>query len=199
MDSYKNFAYTTVATPPIDISDTSLSIQSGTASLFPTPPYNLTVWKPDELPLINTAEIVRVTNAVSDNLTIVRAQEGTTAKSIQTGWKVAQTVTVKTLADIKTYIDGKPFMTPSGSTGQVLAKNSNTNYDTVWIDPPSTTNGYTLQNTDKTSTYVYVGYSHTDGRWYIYRRIIASNTRQYATGASSYATNWTNRGSQTYV
>ena len=199
MDSYKNFAYTTVATPPIDISDTSLSIQSGTASLFPTPPYNLTVWKPDELPLINTAEIVRVTNAVSDNLTIVRAQEGTTAKSIQTGWKVAQTVTVKTLADIKTYIDGKPFMTPSGSTGQVLAKNSNTNYDTVWIDPPSTTNGYTLQNTDKTSTYVYVGYSHTDGRWYIYRRTIASNTRLYATGATDYATNWTNRGSQTYV
>ncbi len=54
-------------------------------------------------------------------------------------------------------------------------------------------------DTEKTGTYVYVSYTETGGAWYIYRRIIASNTRQYATGATDYATNWTNRGSQTYV
>jgi len=58
---------------------------------------------------------------------------------------------------------------------------------------------YSYQDYEKTDTYIYVGYTEAGGAWYIYRRIIASNTRQYATGATDYATNWTNRGSQTYV
>ena len=57
-----------------------------------------------------------------------------------------------------------------------------------------------FQNEELTATYAYVGYENSiDGSWYIYRRTRATNLRQYATGASSYATNWTNRGSLTYV
>ena len=57
-----------------------------------------------------------------------------------------------------------------------------------------------LQNEDRTDTYAYVGYENSnDGSWYIYRRTRATNLRQYATGLSSYSTNWTNRGSLTYV
>lgn len=57
-----------------------------------------------------------------------------------------------------------------------------------------------LQNEDRTDTYAYVGYENSnDGSWYIYRRTRATNLRQYATGASDYATNWTNRGSLSYV
>lgn len=59
-----------------------------------------------------------------------------------------------------------------------------------------TANGYEYQNYEKTSTYVYVGYEHADGRWYNYRRTIADNTRQYASGSSGY--NWSNRASETY-
>lgn len=86
-----------------------------------------------------------------------------------------------------------------GTTGQVLTKDSNTDYDFSWTTPTSGSTGYTQQDYEKTGTYVYVSYTETGGAWYIYRRIIASNTRQYATGATDYATNWTNRGSQTYV
>ncbi len=60
----------------------------------------------------------------------------------------------------------------------------------------SSVNGYEYQNYEKTSTYVYVGYEHADGKWYIYRRTIADNTRQYASGSSGY--NWSNRASETY-
>lgn len=59
--------------------------------------------------------------------------------------------------------------------------------------------GYSLQNEDRDASYAYVGYKKTAGDWYIYRRTRATNLRQYATGVSSYSTNWTNRGSLTYV
>lgn len=60
-------------------------------------------------------------------------------------------------------------------------------------------NGYQQQDYEKTGTYVYVGYKHTDNRWYIYRRTVASNLRQYASGAASYATNWTGRAGLVYA
>lgn len=58
--------------------------------------------------------------------------------------------------------------------------------------------GYTWQDYEKTGTYVYVGYEETGGAWYIYRRTIATNAREYATGASGYAAAWTNRAAETY-
>lgn len=57
---------------------------------------------------------------------------------------------------------------------------------------------YEFQDYGKTSTYVYVGYKASNGAWYIYRRTISGNTRQYAEGTSDYATNWTNRESLSY-
>jgi hypothetical protein len=58
------------------------------------------------------------------------------------------------------------------------------------------TTGYTYQDYENTGTYVYVGYEHTDGAWYIYRRTIATNAREYASGTSAYT--WANRASETY-
>lgn len=58
---------------------------------------------------------------------------------------------------------------------------------------------YFLQDQETTSTYAYVGYESADNDWYIYRRTRATNARQYATGASSYSTNWTSRSSLTYI
>lgn len=51
---------------------------------------------------------------------------------------------------------------------------------------------------DRTGTYVYIGYEHTDGRWYIYRRTLSDHTKLYASGSSDYATNWTGRAGLTY-
>lgn len=57
---------------------------------------------------------------------------------------------------------------------------------------------YLYQDYEKTVTYVYVGYEASSSEWFIYRRTISSNTREYATGSSDYATHWTNRASETY-
>ena len=89
-----------------------------------------------------------------------------------------------------------------GTTGQVLTKDTNSDYDFSWQDSSggSSNTNERLQNEDRDATYAYVGYENaSDSSWYIYRRTRATNVREYATGASSYATNWTNRGSLTYV
>ena len=87
-----------------------------------------------------------------------------------------------------------------GTTGQILTKNSSTDYDTSWQNPPQTVTNDQLKNEDRTDTYTYVGYENSiDNSWYIYRRTRATNTRQYATGLSSYATNWIGRVGLIYV
>ena len=58
---------------------------------------------------------------------------------------------------------------------------------------------YSQQNYEKTGTYVYVGYEETGGAWYIYRRTIATNAREYASGATDYSTNWAGRAGLTYA
>jgi hypothetical protein len=61
----------------------------------------------------------------------------------------------------------------------------------------SGSSGYEWQDYEKTGTYVYVGYEQTGGAWYIYRRTIATNAREYATGGSGY--DWSSRGALSYA
>lgn len=58
---------------------------------------------------------------------------------------------------------------------------------------------YLFQNQEYTSTFVYVGYEAVEGDWYIYRRNRATNVRQYAFGATDYATAWSTRASLVYT
>jgi hypothetical protein len=105
MDALKNFSYGTVQTAPTPAaSGTSLVLNSGEGSNFPTVPFNAWVWPPSVQPLMSNAEIVRVTNISTDTLTITRAQEGTSAKSIAVGWQVAAGLTKKYLDDIESRI-----------------------------------------------------------------------------------------------
>lgn len=99
-DAHANFAYSTVATAPSPAtSGTSLTVASGDGALFPAAPFNATVWPAGSQPSSSNAEIVRVTAVSTDTLTITRAQEGTSARSIGTGDQIAATITAKTLTD----------------------------------------------------------------------------------------------------
>jgi len=87
----------------------------------------------------------------------------------------------------------------AGWNGSTQVPTKNAIYDKIEALGPSVTNDQ-LQNQELTATYAYVGYENTsDNSWYIYRRTRATNLREYATGLSSYATNWTNRGSLSYA
>ena len=101
-DAHANLAYSLVATAPSPASSgTALVVTAGQGALFPTPPFNCTVWATGVSPLTTNAEIIRVTGISTDTLTIVRAQEGTSARSIVIGDQIANTITVKSLTDIE--------------------------------------------------------------------------------------------------
>lgn len=127
-DNYKNFAYSTVASAPSPATTgTSLDVASGEGTLFPAVPFNATVWPAGTQPLPTNAEIVRVTNISTDTLTIIREQEGTTARSITNGDQIAASVTAKTFTDVEDSYLGSwtPFYLGSAMSGlQTLARSS---------------------------------------------------------------------------
>ena len=101
-DPHLNFAASIVATAPSPAtSGTSLVVTAGQGALFPTPPFNATVWPSGAQPTTTNAEIVRVTGISTDTLTIVRAQEGSSARAIVVGDQIANTITSKVLTDIE--------------------------------------------------------------------------------------------------
>src|SRR5689334_15493487 len=105
-DAHQNLAVANVLTAPSPAaSGTSLVVGSGQGARFSATPFNATVWPSGVLPDPTNAEIVRVTAIVSDTLTIVRAQEGTSARTILAGDLIAETITAKTLTDIETAVD----------------------------------------------------------------------------------------------
>jgi hypothetical protein len=104
-DSHANFAQSSVSIPPSPgISGTTLTVLPTDGSKFPAAPFNATLWPNGSIPNDDTSEIVRVTNVAGDVFTIVRAQEGTSAQSIDTTYAIAATATVKTLTDIESQV-----------------------------------------------------------------------------------------------
>jgi hypothetical protein len=103
-DAHKNLAIATVTTAT-GAAGTTLGVGAGEGARFPAVPFNATVWPFDMAPDPTTAEVVRVTARTTDTLTIVRAQEGTTARAIVVGDLVAATITAKSLTDIESGVN----------------------------------------------------------------------------------------------
>lgn len=101
-DSHANFAVSLVETAPSPAtSGTSLVVTTGQGTLFPAVPFNATIWPVGSNPTSANAEIVRVTARTTDTLTITRAQEGTSARTVVVGDQIAATITAKTLTDVE--------------------------------------------------------------------------------------------------
>lgn len=84
----KNLASSLIVGPAPSTTGVTLYVTSSTGSNFDTAPFYATLFKPDTVPTVSNSEIVQVTNVSGDTLTIVRAQRGTTAKDIATGWRI---------------------------------------------------------------------------------------------------------------
>jgi hypothetical protein len=134
VDLHKNFAYSTVLTAPSPAtSGTTLTVQSGDGTKFPTPPFNAVIWPSQAAPTTTNAEIVRVTGIAGDVLTFTRAQESTSARAVVAGDQIAATVTAKTLTDA----EGPPTCRCYNSTNFSVPNNSQTavTFDTNRYDP----------------------------------------------------------------
>jgi hypothetical protein len=97
----KNNATSTITTT-ISASDVGLAVAAGTGSLFPT----LSTGDYFYATLVSsggTYEVIKVTARVGDTMTIVRAQEGTTAQSFASGSRIELRVTAQSVIDA---IDG---------------------------------------------------------------------------------------------
>jgi hypothetical protein len=99
----QNLAVSTVATAPSPAtSGTSVIVATGEGVWFADPavvgPYPATFWADGALPTQANAEIVLVTAKSTDTLTIVRAQEGTSARTVVVGDQVAATITAAWVA-----------------------------------------------------------------------------------------------------
>lgn len=119
-DAHSNFAYSTVATAPSPAtSGTSLVVAAGEGTYFPAVPFNATIWPAFTNALVTNAEIVRVTNISTDTLTITRAQESTSARSVIVGDQISATITDKVLVDAE-----NPVRTTATYTTGSLASNA---------------------------------------------------------------------------
>ncbi len=129
-DVIANGIYATVLTAPSPAtSGTTLILQSGWPQ-FPHPGasggYNVTLYPPRTGALPANMEIVRVTAVSGTTLTIIRAQETTTAKTIvgdsdtdpltTSAWQVAFAPTAKAMTDMQDEINAASGVTPGSYT-----------------------------------------------------------------------------------
>ncbi len=132
-DSHANLTLTSIITAPSPAtSGTSVGVATGTSVNFPTPPFNVTMFAGGVNPTKSNSEIARVTavDTATDTLTIIRAQEGTTAQAVAVGWLIGDSVTVKSFTDIEntilnglvpdnnaaTYVSATSFTLPYNAT-----------------------------------------------------------------------------------
>lgn len=102
MANLKDFATGTVLTAPTPAtSGTTLVLNSGEGAYMPTTPFYATVHPPAVFPTVDNSEKVKVTNVSTDTITIQRGVDGVSAKSIEAGWRVSNTVFKRDIAPIK--------------------------------------------------------------------------------------------------
>lgn len=94
MPNTKNFSYSTVATAPSPAtSGTSLVVAAADGAKFPAVPFQATIYPAGAVPLTTNAEVVTVTAISTDTLTITRAQESSSARTVIVGDQIAATIT----------------------------------------------------------------------------------------------------------
>jgi len=94
----KNNAKSTITDNPLTSGATTLNVQTGDGAKFPAAPFHATLYSSDP----TSGEIVKVTAKSTDQFTITRAQEGTTAQQWAQGTKLELLVTAKLFDDFQT-------------------------------------------------------------------------------------------------
>lgn len=143
-DPVKNFAISTVSGAPTPDPLASLNIEIDDPSALPDPDedgnFNGIVWPAVGQPTHDNAEILRFTHLSGSTYTIVRAQEGSSARTIVVGDRVSAVITGKTITDIQNAINAiqSTIDTDESANADVVHRVVQ-NEDTTWPDRPSVT------------------------------------------------------------
>jgi uncharacterized protein YjiK len=135
--NYKNFCRVTVSTG-YDAAAVSIVLSSGQGALCPDAPFNAVWYNSTDYPDPTddpNVEVIKVSARSTDTLTIIRAQEGSTASTKNTSaktYKLVVGVTVQTLAHDITCNGNDPRRAPALSTfAQQLETTSYAGYGTL--------------------------------------------------------------------
>ena len=104
MNYYKNNAFSVLASAATS-GDTTLTLATGTGSRFPAANFLVTLIGYDGSGNENAWEIVRCTSRSDDILTVVRAQEGTTATAWPSAARIENRVTAAAMEEVQTAIN----------------------------------------------------------------------------------------------
>lgn len=178
-DASTNFGYGTIAVAPSPATTgTTFSLSSGEGASFPDTStendFNVVVF-PDNAayPTKANAEIVRVTARSGDDFTITREQEGTSAISIATGYKVLLSFTALGRINIEDAINTlETTLDPFVGGGWVAVNDT-------WTYASATS--FTIAGVDRTSVL-------TKGTRL---KLTQTTTKYFAVASSSFSTNTT--------
>lgn len=146
IDAHANFATSLVATAPSPAtSGTSLVVTTGDGAKFPAVPFNATICPASTAPTTANAEIVRVTARSTDTLTITRAQESTTARTVVVGDQIFAGITAKTLTDV----EGGVLLTCIQYAPSTVTAYSSTSTTPVAVDSTNLTVSFTAPSSGK--------------------------------------------------
>jgi hypothetical protein len=131
-DAHKNFAESLIAVAPVPANaGTSIEVTSGEGGLFPSPPFQATIWPAGVQPTAENAAVVRVTAVVGDVFTIQRGQEGAIAKDIEVGDQIAATLTAKVMFDAENpVVTWSPFIIGAAGASGLQTLSSTSQYGT---------------------------------------------------------------------
>ncbi len=105
MDLTANFAESNVsAAPSPATTGTDLKVITGEGARFPTPPFQAVIGPASGKLSIGNIEIVTVNGLSGDHLSIARAQESTSARTVIAGDRIFQTITKKFYDDVNSSI-----------------------------------------------------------------------------------------------
>ena len=182
----KNNAGSTI-TADINDSVTSLNVQTGDGTLFPSVTFHATLIAASDS---STFEIVSVTNIATDTFTIVRAQQSTSGTAFSAGDFIRVLVTAKTITDLNTAVnnieDGTTYIAGTFQVGNDGTVTANTAADDIVIELASgTAGGLSIMNAGTNIGAIYFGdpadddigritYNHSNNEFEIINNAVSS-------------------------
>lgn len=126
---HKNLFDYTVATPPSPAtSGTSLVVEAGKGAQLPVTAtdgsFYLTIGPPTGILNKGNAEIVLVTVRSTDTLTITRAQQGTTARSVAAGDRIVMSLTVSDIESLESTVNAATLLLDPPDVAAVYVGNT---------------------------------------------------------------------------
>lgn len=187
----EDFATGIIATPPSPaISGTTIVLQTGEGLRMPPVPFAATLHPMFEMPTLDNAEKVVVTNVTGDILTITRAQGNTNAQEIESGWRLTNAIFSDDLHQFVLCDDLYLRLIDGTQRTQIVDSNGRN----------SVFQNYGLYAFDvNDATYFYAIYQNQSGNWIIIRIANSDGTTLYSKGTTDAFTNWTGRDGLTYA